>query len=221
MSRPGRPASEDRLGTTGEERSPCLFVWARLSGSHSRMWWSLFTYVVGAIKLSNPLLDIDAVYFLGADRFTLPQWLLAAMKFSGLFEDRFVDQVQIVTYFHDWDPSSPSYHDRRGEFVYYEHSNKPAFVPPTPRSATAVDGSKVIHAASGYVRIIKSSTCTRTHAPERCTASRRSYRFSSRTPLSLCSPLPPRCSRTCVARAGTSRTDFRRRWISPRRTSWF
>jgi hypothetical protein len=33
---------------------------------------------------------IDGVYFEGATRFSVPQWLLAVMKFSGLFEVRFV-----------------------------------------------------------------------------------------------------------------------------------
>jgi len=40
-------------------------------------------------------LHIDAPYFWGADRFSSPQWFLVAMKFSGLFEDVFVHQVQV------------------------------------------------------------------------------------------------------------------------------
>jgi len=47
---------------------------------------------------------IDGVYFWGASRFQFPQWLLAVMKFSGLFEDRFVHQVQVVAYLHNWAP---------------------------------------------------------------------------------------------------------------------
>ena len=47
---------------------------------------------------------VDGAYFWGATRFQFPQWLLAAMKFSGLYEDRFVDQVQVVAYFHEWEP---------------------------------------------------------------------------------------------------------------------
>jgi hypothetical protein len=39
---------------------------------------------------------VDGVYFWGATRFEFPQWLLAVMKFSGLWEDRFVNQVQTV-----------------------------------------------------------------------------------------------------------------------------
>jgi len=44
------------------------------------------------------------VFFWGASRFQFPQWLLAVMKFSGLFEDRFVHQVQVVAYLHSWAP---------------------------------------------------------------------------------------------------------------------
>ncbi len=35
------------------------------------------------------------MYFHGATRFQFPQWLLAAMKFSGLWEDEFVHQVSV------------------------------------------------------------------------------------------------------------------------------
>ena len=49
---------------------------------------------------------IDAVYFDGASRFEYPQWLLAVMEFSGLFQDKFIDQVQVVGYLHDWNVTS-------------------------------------------------------------------------------------------------------------------
>ena len=48
---------------------------------------------------------VDGVYFWGASRMQFPQWLLAAMKFSGLWEDVFVDQVQVVGYLHSWSPA--------------------------------------------------------------------------------------------------------------------
>ena len=47
-------------------------------------------------------LHIDAPYFLGASRFIYPQWLLAVMVMSGLFEEQFIHQVQVVAYFHEW-----------------------------------------------------------------------------------------------------------------------
>ena len=38
---------------------------------------------------------VDGVYFWGATRNNAPQWLLAAMSFSGLFESIFIHQVQV------------------------------------------------------------------------------------------------------------------------------
>jgi len=98
---------------------------------------------------------IDGVYFWGATRFDIPQWLLAAMKFSGLFEDRFVDQIQIVAYYHEWgeekEGGDEKGGERGGEFVYWNDDfPDPKTVPPTPRSGSGIDGSKVIHAASTY-----------------------------------------------------------------------
>ena len=88
---------------------------------------------------------IDGVYFWGATRFELPQWLLAAMKFSGLFEEEFVDQIQIVAYFHEWED------DREGDFIYWnDEGASPVAVAPRPRSGSGIDGSKVIHAANVY-----------------------------------------------------------------------
>ncbi|CAK0844070.1 unnamed protein product [Prorocentrum cordatum] len=54
------------------------------------------------------------------------QWLLAAMKFSGAFEDVFVDQVQVVAYLHDWQPNSST----GGEFVYWSGNVAPRRVKP-------------------------------------------------------------------------------------------
>lgn len=68
------------------------------------------------------------------------------MKFSGAFEDAFVDQVQVVAYVHSWQPNSST----GGEFVYWNENAAPQRVKPIPRSGTAVDGSKVVHAATVY-----------------------------------------------------------------------
>ena len=40
-------------------------------------------------------MHLDAPYFWGASRVSVPQWLLVTMVFSGLFQDKFVDQVQV------------------------------------------------------------------------------------------------------------------------------
>eukprot|EP00051_Salpingoeca_urceolata_P028395 m.486638 g.486638 ORF g.486638 m.486638 type:complete len:427 (+) comp24527_c0_seq1:33-1313(+) len=91
---------------------------------------------------------VDAVYFVGASRFQFPQWLLAVMKFSGLFEDRFVDQVQVVAYYHRWQPKP----ETGGQFVWWNESGqiKPHSINPEPLAGSAVDGSKTVHAASVY-----------------------------------------------------------------------
>ena len=94
---------------------------------------------------------IDGVYFRRASRFQFPQWLLAAMKFSGMWEDEFVNQVQIVGYVHEWNPDSFESKDASGPFLYYsDNSGQPGAVYPVPRSGTAVDGSSTIHAAGVY-----------------------------------------------------------------------
>jgi hypothetical protein len=96
---------------------------------------------------------IDAPYFFGADRFHVPQWLLAVMVFSGLFQDRFVDQVQVVAYIHRWEEEGEDKEGagRAGQFVYWDDaSGVPKSVPPSPLSGSGVDGSKVVHAAAVY-----------------------------------------------------------------------
>lgn len=92
-------------------------------------------------------LHVDAVYFWGATRFEFPQWLLAAMQFSNLFRDRFVDQIQVVGYFHEWQPTA----ERGGKFVYWDAEGEaPKTVSPVPRAGSVVDGSKTVHAATVY-----------------------------------------------------------------------
>ena len=40
-------------------------------------------------------LHLDAVYFERATRFQYPMWLLAVMQTSGLYQNEFIDQVQV------------------------------------------------------------------------------------------------------------------------------
>ena len=92
-------------------------------------------------------LHVDAVYFWGASRFQFPQWLLAVMQFSGLFQEEFIDQVQVVGYFHEWNNTE----SRSGDFVYWqENVAEPLHIAPYARSGSVVDGSKVVHAGSLY-----------------------------------------------------------------------
>ncbi len=91
-------------------------------------------------------LHLDASYFWGASRFQFPQWLLVAMVFSNLFQDQFIDQVQVVGYLHDRIPKESD----GGDFVYYPDNLGFRSVPSMPRSGSVVDGSKVVHAATIY-----------------------------------------------------------------------
>uniref|UniRef100_A0A7E4ZQJ1 Fe2OG dioxygenase domain-containing protein n=1 Tax=Panagrellus redivivus TaxID=6233 RepID=A0A7E4ZQJ1_PANRE len=89
---------------------------------------------------------IDAPFFTDASRFHYPIWLLAVMTASGLYKQTFIDQVQVVINLHEWtDPSVG------GDFIYVPNNDVgPIFLPARPRSATVVDGSKVMHATKLY-----------------------------------------------------------------------
>ena len=89
---------------------------------------------------------LDGVWFQGASRFHVPQWLLAVMAFSGLFAERLVDQVQLVSYYHDWADSGGA---RGGAFVHWSaRDGSVAALAPQPGSGSAMDGSKTVHAAT-------------------------------------------------------------------------
>jgi hypothetical protein len=60
-----------------------------------------YTFIIQVPGQTVPL-HVDAPYYWGANRLTVPQWLLAAMTFSNLFKDKFIDQVQVVGYLHEW-----------------------------------------------------------------------------------------------------------------------
>ena len=90
---------------------------------------------------------LDAPWYYGASRFEFPQWLLVAMTFSGLFQERFIDQVQVVAYLHEWIPTL----DDRGDFVYYgRDSAEFEMIGAESRAGSGIDGSKSIHAARTY-----------------------------------------------------------------------
>eukprot|EP01128_Nolandella_sp_AFSM9_P009179 TRINITY_DN57_c4_g1_i1.p1 TRINITY_DN57_c4_g1~~TRINITY_DN57_c4_g1_i1.p1 ORF type:complete len:472 (+),score=115.22 TRINITY_DN57_c4_g1_i1:164-1417(+) len=91
-------------------------------------------------------IHIDAPYFWGATRFEFPQWLLATMVFSGLWEDQFVDQIQVVAYLHEWEATP----ERGGQFVYWDENQKGKRISPIPNSGSVVDGSKTVHSATIY-----------------------------------------------------------------------
>ena len=105
---------------------------------------------------------IDAPYFRRATRRTLPQWLLAAMVFSGLFREDFIDQVQLVGYYHKWTDT-----DRGGKFYFWnDDSATPHVSDPVTGSANSVDGSKVVHAAALYMPKRKPPTLSKDNVNE-------------------------------------------------------
>ena len=107
-----------------------------------------FTFIVN-LPGQSVAPHVDGVFFHGADRFHVPQWLLAVMAFSGLFRDRFIDQVQVVAYIHKWEDAGGA---RGGEFVYWpDASGVPRSIPPAPLSGSGVDGTKIVHAAKVYM----------------------------------------------------------------------
>lgn len=90
---------------------------------------------------------IDAPYFMRANRFSFPQWYLAVMVFSGLFKEDFIDQVQVVAYYHKW----TDIENRKGYFYFWNTEGAaPNVSYPISGNANAVDGSKVVHAAAVY-----------------------------------------------------------------------
>lgn len=97
---------------------------------------------------------IDAPYFWRASRFHYPIWYLAVMMFSGLFQDQFVNQVQVVGYYHKWTDTN-----RSGVFKFWNSKDPvPQLSFPVSRSANAVDGSKVVHAADFYMPHVRPPT---------------------------------------------------------------
>jgi len=128
-----------------------------------------FNYIVQVPGQTVPI-HIDAPYFWGASRYHFPQWLLACMLFSGLYQKEFVHQVQVVAYLHDWaikgkgkneeatsSSSSSSSSSARfgGEFVYFINDTSTQVHEPISFSGSFIDGSKMLHAARIYKPNVK------------------------------------------------------------------
>mmetsp|Transcript_11273 Transcript_11273/g.20944 ORF Transcript_11273/g.20944 Transcript_11273/m.20944 type:complete len:476 (-) Transcript_11273:730-2157(-) len=111
-----------------------------------------FNFIVQVPGQTVPT-HVDGVYFWGATRFIFPQWLLAVMEFSGIFQDKFIDQVQVVGYISDWDRNQvQGASSQFGQFVYWDdHETEGVHtMPPLPRSGNAIDGSKTVHTTTLY-----------------------------------------------------------------------
>ena len=83
----------------------------------------------------------DIPFFWGANRYTLPHWLIVAMSASGLFDDIRIRQIQGVAYVHRWK------HASSGAIHLYVHGagQEAAVIPANSSSAVIVDGSVCQH----------------------------------------------------------------------------
>ncbi|KNC47277.1 uncharacterized protein AMSG_03707 [Thecamonas trahens ATCC 50062] len=93
-------------------------------------------------------MHFDAPWFWGATRFDLPIWLLVAMQWSELWEDRRIRQVQGVAYIHDW----PENKVNGGAFFYYPEGpgGKVKVFNATRNAGIILDGSKQVHGTDAF-----------------------------------------------------------------------
>ena len=132
----------------------------RICPKHQQTLDPLQFNIIINIPGQSVALHIDSVHFWGANRFRFPEWLLAAMSFSGMWGDKFVHQVQTVGYFHRWTDetkqsgasggSANFTGHSGGDYVFYDTNGKPQRHPPSPLGAISLDGTKVVHAADTY-----------------------------------------------------------------------
>jgi hypothetical protein len=124
-------------------------------------------------------MHLNVPYFWGADRYTLPQWLLVAMKQSRLFDHLFVPQVQSLTnlyldddlvdnleyeyvdvngdggdfYFYPYLPQVKLEKNSNGDpvqFLSKENLNKYIILKSKSNSVIMLDGSQVTHGVDRF-----------------------------------------------------------------------
>ena len=108
-------------------------------------------------------MHLNVPYFWGADRQTLPQWLLVAMKRSKLFDHLFIPQVQAFTDLYV--QNDLNNFDVDGNFYFYpylpiindnskekndENVNKYVILKSKSNSIIMLDGSQVIHGVDRF-----------------------------------------------------------------------
>jgi len=98
-------------------------------------------------------MHFDAPWFFGADRWTVPVWLLVVMHRSGLFKAETVSQIQGVAYVHDWGAKARNMSDAElnaefgGSFFHYTAGEQlpPADFVPRQGSAILLNGAECAH----------------------------------------------------------------------------
>jgi hypothetical protein len=102
----------------------------------------------------------DVPWFWGADRTTMPQWLLVVMEQSGLFASRSVPQIQGVAWLHGG-PANLYYANSTGRkapgedggsfFFFPQGPSGPSItVPSAYNHAIVLDGCRVVHGVDRY-----------------------------------------------------------------------
>lgn len=107
--------------------------------------WSV-QFVVHVPGQSQPV-AIIAPYFFGATPERFPYWVLSAMSHSGVFRDKYIAQVQVISFIHEWDATV----ERGGAFVFWrDDARSPLHVLPKPRLSIAADGARMVHTVPVY-----------------------------------------------------------------------
>jgi hypothetical protein len=103
-------------------------------------------FVIHVPGQSSPV-QLSAPYFYGATPERFPKWVLSAMSHSGIYRDKYIAQVQVQTFIHDWDATL----ERGGSFVFWrDDSRSPHYVLPHSRTAIAADGARIVHTVTTY-----------------------------------------------------------------------
>lgn len=100
-------------------------------------------------------MHLDIPYFWGADRKNIPHWLLVLMKQSGLFEDKFIPQVQGVSWLskHQYNKLELESLKNGGNFYFYPYKDerqKYVLAKSDYNSALLVDGTQVVHGVERF-----------------------------------------------------------------------
>lgn len=127
-----------------------------LNYQRDKLVTSLFQFDVILMLPGQELpMHLDIPYFWGADRKNIPHWLLVLMKQSGLFEDKFIPQVQGVSWLskHQFNKLEMESLKNGGNFYFYpyrNHTEKYVLAKSDFNSALLVDGTQVVHGVERF-----------------------------------------------------------------------
>ena len=124
--------------------------------SYDTLRTEIFQFDVIVILPGQELpMHLDIPYFWGADRKSLPHWLLAVMKQSKLFDHLFIPQVQGVSWLskHQFNKNEEESKNNGGNFYYFPYKDnleKYEMVKAEYNAAILVDGTQVIHGVEPF-----------------------------------------------------------------------